>query len=201
MTAYMNNKINIYRMPLSRVFPVKHPRAGELTHFEYKIKKALGISCVGRNCEPKLHTIRNRPEYWQPRIEAVQQGKAVLVLYGWNGKPYRKEGATNLFVFGTSATKAFIDELLSTERYASATPVIDSGIGVQEIMLDLEDLGNPHNLTCVVPPDRFILPSSYISPAAIATNDGLSPDDFKAWFKGYDLSKPKAIIQFTKFRY
>ena len=26
-------------------------------------------------------------------------------------------------------------------------------------------------------------------------------DDFKEWFKGYDLSKPMAIIHFTAFRY
>lgn len=35
----------------------------------------------------------------------------------------------------------------------------------------------------------------------IAKNDGLSFDDFEAWFKGYDLSKPMAIIHFTEFRY
>lgn len=36
---------------------------------------------------------------------------------------------------------------------------------------------------------------------ALAKNDGLSLEDFKAWFKNYDLSEPLAIIQFTKFRY
>lgn len=36
---------------------------------------------------------------------------------------------------------------------------------------------------------------------SIANNDGLSFDDFQAWFKGYDLSKPMAIIHFTDFRY
>jgi hypothetical protein len=41
----------------------------------------------------------------------------------------------------------------------------------------------------------------YIRRKDIATNDGLSEDDFKAWFEGYDLSKPKAVIQFTNFRY
>jgi hypothetical protein len=32
-------------------------------------------------------------------------------------------------------------------------------------------------------------------------NDGLEWEDFKEWFKGYDLSKPMAIIHFTPFRY
>jgi len=35
----------------------------------------------------------------------------------------------------------------------------------------------------------------------LAKNDGLSLQDFKDWFKGYDFSKPMAIIHFTRFRY
>ena len=35
----------------------------------------------------------------------------------------------------------------------------------------------------------------------IAYNDGLSFEDWKEWFKKYDISKKLAIIHFTKFRY
>lgn len=35
----------------------------------------------------------------------------------------------------------------------------------------------------------------------LAKNDGLSFESWKDWFKSYDLSKPLAVIQFTKFRY
>jgi hypothetical protein len=35
----------------------------------------------------------------------------------------------------------------------------------------------------------------------IARHDGLSYEDWKEWFKSYDLSEPLAIIHFTKFRY
>lgn len=35
----------------------------------------------------------------------------------------------------------------------------------------------------------------------LAHNDGLSFSDWYYWFRGYDLSKPMAIIHFTKFRY
>lgn len=35
----------------------------------------------------------------------------------------------------------------------------------------------------------------------LASNDGLSLDDWQAWFKGYDKNKPLAIIHFTDFRY
>lgn len=40
-----------------------------------------------------------------------------------------------------------------------------------------------------------------IDPNELSKNDGLSLEDFKEWFKGYDLSKPMAIIHFTNFRY
>ena len=35
----------------------------------------------------------------------------------------------------------------------------------------------------------------------LAYNDGLSLEDWKEWFKDYDLSKPMTIIHFTSFRY
>ena len=35
----------------------------------------------------------------------------------------------------------------------------------------------------------------------LAHHDGLSFEDWEEWFRGYDLSKPLAIIHFTKFRY
>ena len=35
----------------------------------------------------------------------------------------------------------------------------------------------------------------------LAANDGLSYEDWVEWFKGYDLTEPLAVIQFTKFRY
>ena len=42
-----------------------------------------------------------------------------------------------------------------------------------------------------------VFPSNKI----LANNDGLSVYDWQEWFRHYDLSKPLAIIHFTKFRY
>jgi len=42
---------------------------------------------------------------------------------------------------------------------------------------------------------------SYVSIKEIAKNDGLSFDDFKSWFKNYNLSETMCIIHFTNFRY
>jgi hypothetical protein len=43
--------------------------------------------------------------------------------------------------------------------------------------------------------DNFVLTEE------LADNDGLSLEDFLAWFKDHDPSRPLAVIHFTKFRY
>jgi hypothetical protein len=40
-----------------------------------------------------------------------------------------------------------------------------------------------------------------VTDVQLASNDGLSIQDFKDWFRGYDLSKPMAIIWFCNQRY
>jgi hypothetical protein len=198
----MKQKIKIYRMSLSRVFPAKHPRAGECTYFHKKLCKTLCV-LTAENCNEKvwqlvrngkLHTIRANYPLWKKRIDEVTGGKAVLVIYQWNGKPYSADGNTNLFIFGTSAVKDFIDELMELEKYQSALPILDSGLGVQKALfipeLQIVAVGNEE--------EGEVHSTGY---SEIATNDGLSLVDFKAWFQDYDLNKPMAIIQLTNFRY
>ena len=64
----------------------------------------------------------------------------------------------------------------------------EDGIGLQKLRFDKS---------------RFLPNVNYkpVALARLAYNDGLSLGDWKEWFKGYDLSKPLAIIHFTKFRY
>jgi hypothetical protein len=185
------NKKKIYRMPLARVFPAKHPRAGRPTEFDSKIRCSIYQPSI-KGYYHKIHTIRpDEKGLWKRRIEEVQQGNAVLALYQWNGKPCRS-AQNNLFVFGASAAKGFIDELTTTERYRNAFPVIDSGIGTQELeLLTILDKGSCY---CA---NNF----NVISRDILARNNGLSLDDFLAWFKNYDARNRMTIIHFTNFRY
>lgn len=64
----------------------------------------------------------------------------------------------------------------------------EDGVGIQE--LRLTDLSRPTTING----KRVELPD-------LAKNDGLSFNDWFHWFRGYDLSKPLAVIHFTKFRY
>ena len=98
-----------YVITLSRHFLANHKRAGEETHFKEKL--LLGQSCPDcaspqdlsginisdcnscvRVCSfPKLHTIRANYPLWEKRIKEVQEGRAVLSVRQWTGKPYRSK--------------------------------------------------------------------------------------------------------------
>lgn len=49
--------------------------------------------------------------------------------------------------------------------------------------------------------DRYIVDGYDVALSHLATNDGLSPNDWLDWFKAYDKTKNLAIIHFTSFRY
>lgn len=68
------------------------------------------------------------------------------------------------------------------------------GIGLQKLKSWSED----KSFVFITTPNGNVLP---FDASRIAINDGLSRKNFDEWFKGYDLSKPMAIIHFTNFRY
>jgi hypothetical protein len=178
-----------YVLTVSRQFMKSHPRAGEKTEFVCKILHTVnhpggsdlylrcgnecGVSCGRRLKEPKIHTIRANYEYWKKRIDEVTTGEAILSVRYWSGKPYNSKQI----------------EICQLDKY--------SGVGCVEIKFIFQDIMYPWlysekiaaGLICDFPTET------------IAKNDGLSLEDFKAWFKGYDLSQSMAIIHFTKFRY
>lgn len=119
----------------------------------------------------KLHTIRANYTLWLKRIAEVQRGEVVLSVRQWSGKPYASK----------------------QELIANLTK--DDGVGIQQLQLEVADklFGIYHA--------RIDDGCGSASIIELATNDGLSLEDWKEWFKNYDLSKPLAIIHFTKFRY
>ncbi len=90
-----------YVITLSQVFPTGHKRSGEPTKFRAafqsgqtcsKCKKRNPAMCTGECFSGlKIHTIRANYPLWLKRITEVQQGKAVLSIRQWTGKPYRSQ--------------------------------------------------------------------------------------------------------------
>lgn len=170
-----------YVLTVSRVFPCIHKRKGEETGFGQKLQNGiLKQSLIGNSAlipiipipddSFKIHTIRANYELWAKRLKEVQEGKAILSIRYWSGKPYNSKQV----------------EVCQLNK--------DSGCGVQDIRFAYWDLNKPWILY-----DES--QSEILNISDIAKNDGLSLDDFKEWFRKYDLSKPMAIIHFTSFRY
>jgi len=70
----------------------------------------------------------------------------------------------------------------------------DDGIGIQRLDFEDGDIFQVNIDGQKFEPTKETLEN-------IAANDGLSYEDWREWFKNYDLSHPLAIIQFTKYRY
>ena len=68
-----------YVITLSKKF-LFGSRKGEETHFKDKFLSG-----------EKIHTIRANYPLWEKRIKEVQEGKAILSIREWSGKPYRSK--------------------------------------------------------------------------------------------------------------
>ena len=106
----------VYVLMLSKEFPKEHPKAGEQTGFKEKLELALkaqeqaeecatcGGDCKTCYCPPvsgmmKVHTIRTNLERWSDIMQKVQEGKAVISVRQWKGRPYEK-GNVQVELFG-----------------------------------------------------------------------------------------------------
>lgn len=177
--------MNTYVITLSQRFPATHPRKGEPTYFKDKTHNALlwekgmniGYSqtpsyAVPGDIQLKLHTIRANYPFWAKRFEKINAGEAVLSVRRWSGKPYR------------------------SKQIEIARLTKEDGIGLQK----LEFLKYDPLFTGGIWLSGHTFKEEYILPK-LANNDGLPLQDWEAWFKDYDKTKPLAIIHFTSFRY
>lgn len=119
----------------------------------------------------KVHTIRANYPLWAKRFEKIERGEACLSIRQWSGKPY------------------------ASKQVEIARLTKEDGIGLQkfEVSANYAGINNWQHFKI---DDR-----GYMSINDIPNKDGLTREDWIAWFQNYDLSKPMAIIQFTKFRY
>lgn len=150
-----------YVITLSQNFPAMHKQAGKPTHFKEKFLRG-----------EKIHTIRANYPLWEKRIKEVQDGRAVLSVRQWTGKPYRSK-------------QVEITTLTAEDEIGVQTARIVAGIYLKIIF------GENFEHYFVSEEERTLL----------AKNDGLSLEDWKEWFRSYDITNPLAIIHFTKFRY
>lgn len=186
----MSKKLKTYVLRVSEVFPTTHPRKKAPTNFRKAIKAELECNkdCLldcsecdvidWKNWEllRKRHTLRTNYDYWKHIIDEVNAGNAVLSVRYWQGKPFAK-GSKQIEFLSLGKGEVGIQKF----RYVE---YIDED-EIERFVLQVDNISKP-----------------YLYFEELATNDGLSYQDFKDWFgKSLFSSEPKAIIHFTNFRY
>lgn len=167
-----------YVLTISRYFPTTHKRKGDKTFFVEKIEKSLRLKYDNVLMDLlKIHTIRSNYNFWARRIKQIQKGEAILSIRYWSGKPYDSKQVEICQLDKNSGIGVQKLEWWNTSScFVAYTELPDEDCGTQEFYTELNT-------------------------SELAKNDGLSLEDFKEWFKKYDLSKHLAIIHFTSFRY
>lgn len=163
---------------LSKKFFPQHPRKGEETLFREKVLSGS-----------KRHTCRNNYEYWKKKIDRLKEVGGVLSVRQWSANPYRSPQET---VKEIPAGLVGVQKLILhrekeiTEHYAEGIPKPVAITTCYEYTAVVDGYNTPLEL--------------------LAVNDGLTPEEYKAWFAPvFDKEKADtlefAIIHFTKERY
>lgn len=170
-------KIVRYRLPVSVKFPATHNRAGEPTYFVEKIGNSIGET---ESCNVVIHTHDGDVKIW-PKLHTIR-GNYNLWAKRFE-KIQRGEAVLELYFW-------------SGKPYRSQSVTIcqlgkDDGVGIEKLQFIT-------TTTAKVEKENTI---TLVVDVELSKNDGLSLEDFKEWFRGYDSSNPMAIIHFTNFRY
>lgn len=174
---------------LSKTFFPNHPRKGQETGFKAKVVDGW-----------KVHTCRSNYEHWRAKIEKITATGGVLSVREWSEKPYRspQEVITEIPAGIVGVQKLELRrERRVVNHFAEESQKPLFTHTYYEWTAEVE--GNPVPLE------------------VLAENDGLTVEDFKAWFApAFDAAEKKypqlaglasaltldfAIIHFTKRRY
>ena len=174
----MSEKFVTYVLMLSKAFPANHPRKGEPTDFRTKFLSARYSQEGGT-------------------LYIASYGKRKLHTIRANYELWRKRFEKIERGEACLSIRQWEGKPRRSKAIEIARLTREDGISLQK----LEFKGLEYDevfLRCEV--DEWP-----ISKRVLAKNDGLSYEDWRAWFFNpktkYDLSKPMAIIHFTDYRY
>ena len=177
-----------YVITLSRHFLANHKRAGEETHFKEKF--LLGQGCLDCASPQDLSGINISDcngcvrACSFPKLHTI---RANYPLWEKRIKEVQEEKAV-------LSVRQWTGKPYRSKQVEIAMLTAENGIGIQKLSFDKDNDGVPSL-------KYFNINGKYIDREILANNDGLSKEDWQEWFRGYNLSKPMAIIHFTKFRY
>ena len=181
------SKIKTYVLILSEFFPKAHRKAGMVTCFKYELYLGQGnnLDCAtpqglsGLNLSNCKNCIGKTKKLHTIRANYPLWEKRIKEIQ--NGR-------------AALSIRQWEGKPYRSKQVEIAWLTAENGIGIQKLSFDKDNDGVPSL-------KYFNINGKYIDREILANNDGLSKEDWQEWFRGYDLSKPMAIIHFTKFRY
>ena len=164
-----------YVLTLSQVFPATHPRKGEKTMFLEKFFNGLGKPI-------------QEPYYDPETLCNPQKLHTIRANYPLWRKRFNEIDAGNACL----SIRQWTGKPYASQQVEIARLTKEDGIGLQK--LEISTAG----LAIIDGEPKWTTKAEW---TFLANNDGLRLKDWEDWFRGYDISKPLAIIHFTKFRY
>lgn len=167
--------MNTYVITLSKVFPSTHPRKGKETQFNARFQNAL---MCAKCRETKNGMCMGECAVGGEKLHTIRANYEL-----WASR-FEQIAAGKACL----SIRQWTGAPYRSKQVELARLTAEDGVGIQE--LKMIDLSRPTKING----HKVELPD-------LAKNDGLEFNDWFNWFRGYDLSKPLAIIHFTKFRY
>ena len=139
---------------------------------------------------PAKHPRNGQPTHFRTKFEECSKIHTIRANF-----PLWKDRFARIFVGdAVLSIRQWSDKPYHSKQELVADLGIRDAIGIEELVFVDGDINKPH---IVKHPDQLVPVTIY----DLATNDGLSVEDWLDWFKGYDLTKPLAVLHFTEFRY
>ena len=138
---------------------------------------------------PANHAMHGKPTYFREKFYGtpgmLRKLHTIRANYTLWAKRFKEIAAGDACL----SVREWLDAPYRSKQREIARLTADDGVGIQKLTFFA---------------GRIIYPTvGQYQPSVkeIANNDGLGATEWVDWFKNYDLSKPLAIIHFTKFRY
>lgn len=176
-------KKKTYVLTLSVTFPKKHSKAGMPTGF--KAKFALGQGCP--DCDKPQDLSGVNISDCNGCVNACSLPKLHTIRANFPLWEKRIKEIQN--GHAALSIRQWTGKPYRSKQVEIARLTADDGVGIERLEFVNSNLGLPR------------IGIVYQRKHELAHNDGLTFEDWEDWFKEYDLSKPMAIIHFTKFRY
>ncbi len=175
-----------YVITLSQRFMKGHPRAWEETLFKDKLLLALGCKDCNEQQDLSGENISECNGCWRatyfPKIHTIRANYPL-----WEKRMKEVQDGKACLSIRQWSGKPYRSPQIEIARLTA-----EDGVGIQKLRYQADYFTGEYG---------FFVSGKEISTHELANNDGLMYNDWAAWFKGYDLSQPLAIIHFTKFRY